>query len=161
MEKIIDMKRVSAPHHGNKLRSQSASHCPESPGLRGFFVYTSGSVLLAETHTPSPDRNTKKHDSLQHALPRFSGSFPAARGAESTRLFVHLFHILRAAECEDIRSQIPFPAERNCSCPGCCINRAITSCSAGKWDFVRLFSSDLECEVGSFEWRTERQAGGA
>lgn len=35
-------------------RAASASHCPER--LRGFFVYTGGSVLLAGAHSPSSKR---------------------------------------------------------------------------------------------------------
>ena len=47
--------------------SSAESHCPESNRLRGFFVYTGGSVLLAGT--PSPNRRTKHTHSAGFRAP--------------------------------------------------------------------------------------------
>lgn len=73
----------------HRIMETGCVHCPESNSLRGFFVYTSGSVLLRETRTSSP--NTQQP--LQLTLHGYLGSFSAALIAQLTRLFAHLFHI--------------------------------------------------------------------
>lgn len=79
--------RNKAGSRGSASR-RSAPHCPERESLRGFFVYTSGSVLPS-----SPNRRANARRALQHALSAFfrllTAPLIADRGAVS-----HIFLFL-------------------------------------------------------------------
>lgn len=79
-------------------RAASASHCPER--LRGFFVYTGGSVLLAGAHSPSSKR-TAPEPFFPHICRR-GGSLPAQPArillrAHRVRPFIALHAFVRSA----------------------------------------------------------------
>lgn len=116
---------VSAPHHGNRLRFQPDSHCPESNSLRGFFVYTSGSVLLTETRTHQVRTGTlvSTARSDTHFAAFWALSPPLTRAP--IRTFIpHLAGCLMPINSKADLSRV----KRSVNIPDCFINRAITSC---------------------------------
>lgn len=81
-------------------RTGCASHCPER--LRGFFVYTGGSVLLVETHALSPNRATSgRNPFLTHLT--VSGSFSFSRS--HLQLIYHVRSCDRRSAAAQIRSR--------------------------------------------------------
>lgn len=81
-------------------RAASASHCPER--LRGFFVYTGGSVPFAGAHSPISNSTVPKPFFSSHLPPRrlFASSTPrvfCCALTASVRLFVALRASVRSA----------------------------------------------------------------
>lgn len=107
-------------------RTGCASHCPER--LRGFFVYTGGSVLLVETHALSPNRATSgRNPFLTHLT--VSGSYSVSRS------HLQLISHVRSCDRQSAAAQIHFRSDTSRCLPGSVGNGAERR---GSWDFLRL-----------------------
>lgn len=107
-------------------RTGCASHCPER--LRGFFVYTGGSVLLVETHALSPNRATSgRNPFLTHPTVSGSSSF--------SRSHLQLIYHVRSCDRRSAAAQIRFRSDTSRCLSGSVGNRVERR---GCWDFLRL-----------------------
>lgn len=119
-------------------RAASASHCPER--LRGFFVYTGGSVLFAGAHSPISNRTgTVFFPSCQPPRRLFASSTPrvfCCALTASVLLFVALRASLRSAGRRRANPN-PFPQTS--------LTEPFRSGRDGKWprSFMQLFRSTL------------------
>lgn len=107
-------------------RSGCASHCPER--LRGFFVYTGGSVLFVETHAPSPNRATSgRNPFLTHLTVSGSSSF--------SRSYLQLIYHVRSCDLRSAAAQNRFLSDTSRCLSGSVGNGTERH---GSRDFLRL-----------------------
>lgn len=107
-------------------RTGCASHCPER--LRGFFVYSGGSVLLVETHALSPNRATSgRNPFLTHLTVSGSSSF--------SRSHLQLIYHVRSCDRRSAAAQIRSRSDTSRCLSGSVGNGAERR---GSRDFLRL-----------------------